>query len=62
MYDGVRFEIQRGLSQVFTVQHAFSFGSQNEPPTYNFGASWIKASPVTNEEQQVMKSRIFSEY
>jgi len=52
IFDGIHFDIQRGLSQNFSCSHSFALGSQSEPPSYNFGTSWVSGGPASTGEEE----------
>lgn len=51
LFDGARFEINKGLNQNFAVTHNVSMGSSVVPPSYEFGAN-------VGDEKMLLASRI----
>lgn len=51
IFDGARFEMNKGLNQNFAVTHNVSMGSSVVPPSYEFGAN-------VGDEKMLLASRI----
>jgi len=41
VFDGFRFDYNKGVSEVLSVNHSIGLGSVMEAPSYNFGATYI---------------------